>query len=86
VAGVSEGAALAILAAARVNHSWVSGVMTLGLPASAELAWRWKDALSWITKQDSAEPSFEPAQLHRRGVAGPSLDDPVDEGRIRDPQ
>jgi alpha-beta hydrolase superfamily lysophospholipase len=61
VAGVSEGAALAVLAGARVNHSWVRGVMTMGLPASAELAWRWKDALAWITKQDSAEPSFEPA-------------------------
>ena len=63
VAGVSEGAALAVLAGGRANHAWVRGVMTVGLPASAELAWRWKDVLTWITKQNSAEPAFEPAQF-----------------------
>jgi len=60
VAGVSEGAALAVLAGAAANHGWVRGVMTMGLPATAELAWRWKDIVSWITKKDPAEPSFEP--------------------------
>jgi pimeloyl-ACP methyl ester carboxylesterase len=61
VSGVSEGAALAVLAAAdRANHSWIRGVVTLGLPPTAELAWRWTDITSWITKKDSAEPSFEP--------------------------
>lgn len=60
VAGVSEGAGLAVLAGAVANHAWVKGVMTIGLPPSAELAWRWKDALSWVTKANPSEPSFEP--------------------------
>ena len=61
VAGVSEGAALAVLAGAdRANRTWVTGVLTMGLPPSAELAWRWSDITSWITKKDAAEPSFAP--------------------------
>ena len=61
MSGVSEGAALAVLAAAEPkNHEWMSGVITMGLPASAELAWRWSDFTSWITKKDSSEPSFAP--------------------------
>lgn len=61
VAGVSEGAALAVLAGAdQSNHAWVKGVVTMGLPPSAELAWRWTDMASWVTKRDSNEPSFEP--------------------------
>lgn len=63
VAGVSEGAALAVLGGMPANHGWVKGVMTLGLPPSAELAWRWRDALSWVTKRETAEPSFEPRQF-----------------------
>ena len=44
VAGVSEGAAIAVLAAAdTTNHAWIDGVLTMGLPAEAELAWRWTD-------------------------------------------
>jgi fermentation-respiration switch protein FrsA (DUF1100 family) len=59
VSGVSEGAALAVLAAAAPeNHSWIAGAITMGLPASAEIAWRWSDFTSWITKKDVAEPSF----------------------------
>lgn len=60
VAGVSEGAALAVLAGAMANHAWITGVMTIGLPPSAELAWRWKDVIAWVTKGNSSEPSFEP--------------------------
>ena len=60
VAGVSEGAALAVLAGAMTNHAWIAGLMTIGLPPSAELAWRWRDALSWVTRRDSSEPSFQP--------------------------
>ena len=61
LAGVSEGAALAVLAGARPeNRSWVSGVLTMGLPPTAELGWRWRDFTSWITKKDSNEPMFEP--------------------------
>jgi dienelactone hydrolase len=60
VSGVSEGAALAVLAASSPGtHTWIAGVITMGLPPTAELAWRWLDARSWITKTDANEPSFE---------------------------
>jgi dienelactone hydrolase len=59
MSGVSEGAGLAVLAAAEAkNHEWIDGVITMGLPATAELAWRWTDVGSWITKRDADEPSF----------------------------
>ena len=59
VSGVSEGAALAVLASSDpINHGWIRGVITMGLPATAELAWRWTDVGSWITKHDADEPSF----------------------------
>lgn len=59
VAGVSEGAALAVLAAADARgRDWIDGVITMGLPATAELAWRWTDVGAWITKHDANEPSF----------------------------
>jgi type IV secretory pathway VirJ component len=61
VSGVSEGAAMAVLAgAAPGNHAWIRGVMTLGLPPTAEMAWHWKDAATWITKKDAEEPSIAP--------------------------
>lgn len=61
VSGVSEGAALAVLAAsAPANHGWIDGVITMGLPPSAEIAWRWSDFTSWITRKDASEPSFAP--------------------------
>jgi alpha-beta hydrolase superfamily lysophospholipase len=64
VSGVSEGAAVAILAAAdRRNHQWIDGVITMGLPPTAELAWRWTDVASWITKHDADEPSFAPNEF-----------------------
>lgn len=59
VSGVSEGAALAVLgASSTANHAWIDGVITMGLPATAELAWRWTDFTNWITKKNSSEPSF----------------------------
>src|SRR4029453_7956620 len=59
VSGVSEGAALAVLAAASPeNHSWIAGAITMGLPATAEIAWRWSDFTTWITKRDAGEPSI----------------------------
>jgi fermentation-respiration switch protein FrsA (DUF1100 family) len=59
VSGVSEGAALAVLASSDpINHAWINGVITMGLPPTAELAWRWTDVGSWISKHDAAEPSF----------------------------
>ena len=61
LSGVSEGAALAVLAASDPkNHALVDGVITMGLPPTAELAWRWTDMGSWITKRDANEPSFAP--------------------------
>jgi len=59
VSGISEGAALAILAASSsANHAWLRGVVTMGVPPVAELAWKWTDFTSWITKTDLREPSF----------------------------
>jgi fermentation-respiration switch protein FrsA (DUF1100 family) len=59
LSGVSEGAALSVLAASSpANHAWVNGVITMGLPATAELAWRWSDFTAWITNMDADEPSF----------------------------
>jgi pimeloyl-ACP methyl ester carboxylesterase len=64
VAGVSEGAALAVLAGASArNRAWLNGVMTMGLPPTAELGWRWSDFTSWITKKDSSEPMFAPREF-----------------------
>ncbi|HTM24288.1 MAG TPA: alpha/beta hydrolase [Vicinamibacterales bacterium] len=65
--GVSEGAALAVLAASEAkNHDWVDGVITMGLPPTAELAWRWTDIGAWITKKDANEPSFAPGDVIAR--------------------
>jgi fermentation-respiration switch protein FrsA (DUF1100 family) len=64
LSGVSEGAALAVLAASdRKNHEWIDGVITMGLPPTAELAWRWTDISAWLTKRDADEPSFAPATV-----------------------
>jgi fermentation-respiration switch protein FrsA (DUF1100 family) len=59
VAGVSEGAAFGVLAASTAaGHAAIAGVVTLGLPQVAEIAWRWTDFTSWITKRDADEPSI----------------------------
>jgi dienelactone hydrolase len=64
VSGVSEGAALAVLAASSPkNHEWINGVITMGLPPTAELGWRWTDFTSWITKKDPDEPMFAPKEF-----------------------
>jgi len=64
LSGMSEGAALAVLAASDGrNHDWIDGVITMGLPASAELAWRWTDVSSLILKRDANEPSFAPKDV-----------------------
>ncbi|HEY3384413.1 MAG TPA: AcvB/VirJ family lysyl-phosphatidylglycerol hydrolase [Vicinamibacterales bacterium] len=64
LSGVSEGAALAVLAgSAPANHTWAHGVLTMGLPPTAELGWRWTDFTSWITKKDSDEPMFAPKEF-----------------------
>lgn len=64
VSGVSEGAALAVLAASDpVHRSWIDGVITMGLPATAELAWRWSDLWAVAMKKDADEPSFAVADF-----------------------
>lgn len=62
LSGVSEGAALAVLAAGDPNNrAWVDGVVTMGLPRTAELAWHWYDMAALLTRSDANEPSFSPA-------------------------
>jgi type IV secretory pathway VirJ component len=64
LSGVSEGAALAVLAASdRANHGWIDGVVTLGLPVTAELAWHWADLWASAMKRDADEPSFAIADV-----------------------
>jgi pimeloyl-ACP methyl ester carboxylesterase len=57
--GVSEGAALSVLAAtdSRTRDA-VAGVVALGLGDVNELAWRWRDAIIYITHGVPNEPSF----------------------------
>jgi alpha-beta hydrolase superfamily lysophospholipase len=59
LAGVSEGAALAVLAATdpSVQHA-TSGVMSMGLPTVAELAWRWTDSWIYLSHGVPNEPLF----------------------------
>ena len=60
LSGVSEGAGIVVVAAASAeNHEWISGVITMGLPQLSEIAWRWSDFTSWITKKDADEPSVK---------------------------
>ena len=60
--GVSEGAALAVLAAAdeRVKAK-LAGVIGLGLPDQAELGWRFRDSIIYVTKGVPKEPLFSSA-------------------------
>jgi alpha-beta hydrolase superfamily lysophospholipase len=61
LSGVSEGAALAVVAAGDPgSRTWVDGVVAIGLPTTAELAWRWMDIAALITRRDADEPSFAP--------------------------
>jgi len=58
--GVSEGAALAVLAASEGRlKGRIAGVMALGLPQRAELGWRFKDQIIYITKGVPKEPLFD---------------------------
>lgn len=64
LSGVSEGAALSALAASDPsNHAWVNGVIAMGLPEVAELAWHWSDVPAWIFKKDANEPSFHAHEI-----------------------
>ena len=62
--GVSEGAALAVLAAGSdAVKARVAGVIALGLPDRAELGWRFRDSLIYITHGLPDEPSFSTAEV-----------------------
>ena len=62
--GVSEGAALAVLAAASAEmKSTVAGVIALGLPDQAELGWRFRDSMIYVTKGVPREPLFSTADV-----------------------
>lgn len=57
--GVSEGAALSVLAAtAPAVKARIAGVVALGLPDQAELAWHWRDVLIYLTHRAPDEPAF----------------------------
>jgi len=59
IAGVSEGAGLAVLAAADASlQPRLLGVLGLGLPDETELGWRFRDSLIYLTHGTPNEPSF----------------------------
>ena len=57
--GVSEGAGLAVVAAAdpRIRDQ-ISGVVAVGLTDINELGWRWRDSIIYLTKGVPNEPVF----------------------------
>lgn len=62
--GVSEGAGLSVLAATDpITKAAISGVIGLGLPDVNELAWRWKDAVIYLTHAVPKEPTFSAAAI-----------------------
>jgi alpha-beta hydrolase superfamily lysophospholipase len=62
--GVSEGAALAILAATDdATKAKVAGVVALGLPDKAELGWRFRDSMIYVTRGVPNEPLFSTAEV-----------------------
>jgi dienelactone hydrolase len=67
--GVSEGAGLSVLAATAPEvQARIAGVVALGLPDLNELAWRWRDAIIYVTKKTPNEPTFS-AKQRIQGVA-----------------
>ena len=57
--GQSEGAGLAVLAAAAPdNRAVFNGVVTFGLSDTAELGWRLRDDVTYVTGADPDEPMF----------------------------
>lgn len=57
LAGVSEGAGLAVIAAGSgAVRDAISGVLAIGLPAQTELGWRWRDAVIYFTHAAPNEP------------------------------
>jgi dienelactone hydrolase len=59
VSGWSEGAGLALLAAASSdNKSTVRGLVAIGLPEYGILGWKLADNLTYLTKKAPSEPQF----------------------------
>jgi pimeloyl-ACP methyl ester carboxylesterase len=58
--GWSEGASLSLLAALAqgAKPSPFRGLVVIGLPEDGILGWKWKDALTWVTKKTPDEPQF----------------------------
>lgn len=57
--GVSVGAGLSVLAAtSAATNAEMSGIVGVGLPDVNELAWRWKDAMTYVTHRIPDEPTF----------------------------
>jgi alpha-beta hydrolase superfamily lysophospholipase len=62
--GVSEGAALEVLAAAGGTlQAKVAGLVCLGLPDEAELGWHLRDAVIYLTRGNPREPLFSTAAV-----------------------
>jgi pimeloyl-ACP methyl ester carboxylesterase len=62
--GWSQGSAMVVLAAARSRHKEViRGVLTVALPESGFLGWRWRDSLLALLGRDAHEPEFQVAPL-----------------------
>jgi pimeloyl-ACP methyl ester carboxylesterase len=58
--GWSEGASLSLLAALGTDAkpSRFSALVVIGMPEVGILGWKWKDALTWVTKKMPEEPQF----------------------------
>jgi type IV secretory pathway VirJ component len=70
--GVSEGAALSVLAATDPEvKALVTGVIGLGLGDANELAWRWQDSLIYLTHGVPNEPRFSTIALAGRVAPTP---------------
>jgi fermentation-respiration switch protein FrsA (DUF1100 family) len=70
--GVSEGAGLSVLAATDPHtRDEIAGVVGLGLPETNELAWRWKDAVIYLTHRAPNEPAFNTTSVVGRVAPAP---------------
>ena len=70
--GVSEGAALSLLAATEPDtKAMIAGVVGLGLGDRNELAWRWKDAMIYLTHGVPNEPTFSTLEFAPRVAPTP---------------
>jgi pimeloyl-ACP methyl ester carboxylesterase len=56
--GWSHGAGMAVLAAQQWAGVPVNGVITLGLPEAAVLAWNWTGTIASLVRRDPGQPAF----------------------------